>query len=252
MVAPRRLSLIVISTWASITGMLVFSACAGPAASVPAAAASQPAAATPSAPSGPGTTATLAGGRCTGGVCACRNRNGTLAESPAPDEDHKRFEIRLAGEDGWASLTSASLGTFTATSTEACFYVDVIPGTSHEVTFFAKEGTPEAGVGPMLSVAEYGPRGPFWYQIVDVRCAGPAGKCTRDAAEEWGNTLRSRKRGRIDPCGSTVVTNLNWSTTGGTSQRDVGLYRDFSVKFTMEVKKFATQFAPGSTECVPK
>ena len=31
-----------------------------------------------------------------------------------------------------------------------------------------------------------------------------------------------------------------------------GFFRDFTVTFEMEVKKFATQFAPGSTECVPK
>ena len=30
------------------------------------------------------------------------------------------------------------------------------------------------------------------------------------------------------------------------------IIRDFTVDFTIEVKKFDTQFDPGSTECVPK
>ena len=30
------------------------------------------------------------------------------------------------------------------------------------------------------------------------------------------------------------------------------MFRDFTVDFTMEVKRFATEFHPGATECVPK
>ncbi len=85
-----------------------------------------------------------------------------------------------------------------------------------------------------------------------MRCDGPGGKCTRDAADAWAVALKSRKRGRLDPCGSTVVTHLGWDTSGGAALREAGLFRDFTVKFGMDVKKFATQFAPGSTECVPK
>jgi hypothetical protein len=107
-------------------------------------------------------------------------------------------------------------------------------------------------VGPTLDIAEYGPKGPYWYEIVNVRCDGPGGKCTRDAADAWAVELRSRKRGRLDPCGSAVITGLKWETSGGASVREAGLFRDLTVTFTMEVKKFATQFAPGATECVPK
>jgi hypothetical protein len=49
-----------------------------------------------------------------------------------------------------------------------------------------------------------------------------------------------------------VITHLGWDTSGGTGDPELGLFRDFTVKFTMEVKRFATQFRPGSTECVPK
>ena len=47
----------------------------------------------------------------------------------------------------------------------------------------------------------------------------------------------------MDPCGSLVITGLDWETSGGLAHRDTGLYRDFSVRFDAEVKKFATQFA---------
>jgi hypothetical protein len=49
-----------------------------------------------------------------------------------------------------------------------------------------------------------------------------------------------------------VVHKLRWDSSGGQSDRDGGLFRELTVRFALEVKKFATQFAPGSTECVPK
>ncbi len=102
------------------------------------------------------------------------------------------------------------------------------------------------------SIAEYGPKGPWWYDVLQVRCAGPGLKCNRDAADAWSAEAKTRKRGRIDPCGSAVISHLVWDTSGGTGDRELGLFRDFTVKFTMEVKRFATQFPPGATECVPK
>jgi hypothetical protein len=240
---------------AVLAGAVVLAGCAGPSASGAGSggAADLPTAAAPPPDTAPGAVhANLAGARCHGATCDCRNRHGNPAENPAPDEGHKRFEIRLAGEDGSAALESPTLGRFTAGSNEACFYIDVVPGTTHDVSFIARESHPEGGVGPLLSIAEYGPKGPWWYGIVEVHCAGPGGKCNRDAADAWGADIKRRKRGRLDPCGSTVITHLVWDTSGGTGSRELGIFQDFSVKFTMEVKKFATQFAPGSTECVPK
>jgi hypothetical protein len=196
--------------------------------------------------------ANLAGSRCHGATCACRDPRGPAVENPPPDEGHKRFEVRLAALEGSASLSSPTLGDLSSSGDEVCYYIDVVPGTTHDVTFVAREGRPEGGVGPTLAIAEYGPKGPWWYDVINVHCAGPEGKCNRDAADEWGADIKKRKRGRIDPCGSSVVTHLTWDTSGGGGARELGLFRDLTVKFTMEVKKFATQFAPGSTECVPK
>jgi hypothetical protein len=197
--------------------------------------------------------ANLTGARCSGGRCTCRQRNGDVDESKPPDADHKRFEIRLGALGGSATLESPTLGHFTAGSDETCFYVDVLPGTTSEATFTARADSPEGGVAPELQIAEYGPKGPWWYDILRVDCAtGPGGRCNRDAAEAWGAEAKGRKRGRIEPCGSAVISHLRWDTSGGTGDRELGLFHDFTVQFTIDVKRFATQFHPGATECVPK
>jgi len=197
--------------------------------------------------------ANLAGARCKGGApCTCRNPNGDVAEVPPPDEQHKRFEIRLAGVGGGATLDSPTLGHFAAGPDEACFYIDVLPGTTSDVVFTATEAQKEGGIGPVLDIAEYGPKGPWWYDVVRVRCEGPAGKCNRDAADAWSAEMKSRKRGRIDPCGSSVITRLVWDTSGGIGNRELGIFKDLTVRFTMEVKRFPTQWPPHAKECVPK
>jgi hypothetical protein len=195
--------------------------------------------------------ANLAGARCgSGAPCICRDRQGVQAESPPPDDQHKRFEIRLAGIGGGAVLDSPTLGHFVAGAEEACFYIDVLPGTKSDLTFTAVEATKEGGISPVLDIAEYGPKGPWWYDVVNVRCSGPNGHCNRDGAEAWSAEAKTRKRGRVDPCGSSVVTHLQWETSGGRSERELGIFHDFIVRFTMEVKRFQTQWPPHAKECL--
>jgi hypothetical protein len=226
--------------------------CAAPAATSGGAPESAPAAPSPTETGAKG--ANLAGARCHGAVCTCRNRAGRPDEKPAPDEGHKRFEIRIGAGGGPATFSSPTLGELASVggAGESCFYVDVVPGTTHEVTFTAREARKEEGVSPVLELAEYGPKGPWWYDVLRVKCEGPGGHCNREAADAWSAEAKTRKRGRLDPCGSSVITHLRWDTTGGTGYREMGLFSDFSVSFTFEVKKFPTQFAPGATECVPK
>ena len=70
---------------------------------------------------------------------------GDVAEAPPPDEQHKRFEIRLAGGGGGATLDSPTLGHFAAGTDETCFYIDVLPGTTSDVVFTATEAQKEGG-----------------------------------------------------------------------------------------------------------
>jgi len=236
----------------ALASALAGAGCAGPSASAPPAEATA-AAAAPVTPGERGARgANLAGARCQGSVCTCRSRGVDDAEKSPPDAGHKRFEIRIGAGGGSATLSSTTLGELASGPDEACFYVDVVPGTTHEVSFVAHEARKEEGVTPVLEIAEYGPKGPWWYEVLAVKCRGPADRCNREAADAWSAEMKTRKRGRIDPCGSSVITHLRWDTTGGSGVRELGIFADFKVSFTMEVKKFATQFKPGSTECVPK
>jgi hypothetical protein len=199
------------------------------------------------------TTAALGGARCQGATCRCRESRNDDAETAPPAEGSKRFEIRMSADGGTASMEISGVGTVIASGLkEACYYLDLPAGGSHDVVFAAREATKNAGIAPVLRMAEYGPSGPYWYDVLTVTCNGPDSRCDRRAAGDWGQMVRQYKRGRADPCGSTVLRGVGWDTSRTQGDREGGLFHDFAVRFTMEVKTFATQFAPGSTQCVPK
>ena len=120
------------------------------------------------------------------------------------------------------------------------------------VTFIAREGRPEEGVSPTMRIAEYGPKGRTGTTC--SRCTAAARAATATATPPTSGAPRPRRASAAASirAARSVITDLKWDTTGGTGDRDSGLFPDFKVTFTMEVKKFATQFTPGSTECVPK
>jgi hypothetical protein len=194
----------------------------------------------------------LAGARCKDGHCACRAAEDEPEKRP-PAEGQKRLEIRMSADGGDALLDAPGLGRLTSSGPqEACFYLDVPAGGTQSFTFTVVADRADRGVGPHLAVTEYGPAGPYWYRTLAITCAGANARCDRNGADAWGRGLATRKRGRLDPCGSMVVTGLKWETSGSEAERNGGFFRDFIVRFDVEAKKFATKFAPGSTECVPK
>jgi hypothetical protein len=127
---------------ALLAGAVVSLGCSGSVASGPAGAGSAARPGPVAAAEKPGARdANLAGARCKGGApCVCRNPAGPPAEAPPPDEQHKRFEIRLAGIGGSAALDSPTLGHFAAGDGEDCFYIDVLPGTTSDITSTARRG----------------------------------------------------------------------------------------------------------------
>jgi hypothetical protein len=165
----------------------------------------------------------------------------------------KRLEVRLSFLGGKGALSSPSLGLMPAQNVaETCYYVDVPSGSTSAVNFSGQATDELTGFSPRVAIAEYGAEGPYWYEVLNVECVGVGGRCDKAGSDAWVASLRGRKRGRIDPCGSMVVHNLKWDTSGALSHRDNGFYRDFQVSFDLEVKKFTPKFAPHSTECVPK
>ena len=131
-----------------------------------------------------------------------------------------------------------------------CLYVDLRAGSHSRVRVIATADDPKLGVIPEFFLAEYGPAGPYWYETLAVQCRGQYSQCDREGADAWQAGLASRRRGRLDPCGSAVVKALAWETSSSESSRDGGFFHDFAVSFDLEVKTFETRFAPGSTECV--
>ena len=159
----------------------------------------------------------------------------------------------MSASGGRIAAASDALGRFEVQGAQTrCLYVDLLTGSTTKLSVTATADDKTTGVLPEFSLVEYGPSGPFWYETLNVQCQGKYGQCDRQGADSWQDSLSSRKRGRVDPCGSAVVKSLRWDTSGRQSDRDGEFFHDFTVSFDMEIKSFATRFAPGSTECVPK
>jgi hypothetical protein len=195
----------------------------------------------------------LAGARCQGGQCRCR-RPGDNAETAPPAADYKRFEIRMSAGTGKIELTSPTLGRLEHDGAgEKCYYVDLPAGSNHEFVIDSREAQKGEGLTPSVHIAEYGPKGPWWYDVLAISCGTREHLCDRATAKDWENSwLAERKRGRLDACGSTVVSALKWDTSGGLAMMDGGALRDFRVQFVLQVKSFATQLAPRDPRCVPQ
>lgn len=192
----------------------------------------------------------LAGKRCTGETCNCRTSS-DAAETQPPPLGLKRIEIRISAVGGKVTLDSPTVGHFEHSGAqEACFYVDLPVSRIHDFHLETHEAVLADGVAPRVHISEYGPAGPFWYDIVDVTCGLGERRCDPELARAWGDGwLAQRKRGRLDACGSIVVIGLKWRTSGGQAAMNGGLLRDFLSDFSLEVKKFATEFPPGAAQC---
>jgi len=201
----------------------------------------------------PAQASALAGARCQGGQCRCR-RPGDNAETVPPAPNYKRFEIRMSVVTGEIVLTSPAIGRLHHDGKqEECFYVDLPADSRHEFVIESREAHKGMGMMPSVRIAEYGPSGPWWYDVLAIGCGAGEHPCDRPAARDWEQSwFVQRKRGRLDACGSTVVSALKWDTSGGQAMLDGGLLRDFRVEFVLAVKAFATQLPPRDPRCVPQ
>ncbi len=157
----------------------------------------------------------------------------------------------MSADGGHVTLDAPMVGHFEhGGGEEACFYVDLPVSKIYDFRLEARESERGQGVAPVVHISEYGPKGPFWYAIVDITCMAGERRCDPELARSWGDGwVAKRKRGRLDPCGSIVVTGLRWDTSGGEAAMNGGLLRDFRSQFSLEVKKFATEFPPDAAQC---
>ena len=121
-------------------------------------------------------TATLAGARCQG-------RAGP-APAAIPADDAEKTRPRRGAEalrdppgrrrGRRATLESPTLGRFEAAGPqETCFYIDVARRPQHRRGLRgARRAAPTPASLPRLRIVEYGPKGPFWYEVIDVDCIG--------------------------------------------------------------------------------
>jgi hypothetical protein len=192
----------------------------------------------------------LSSSHCADGRCVCRGP-GDKREDPLPAPGKKRIEIRLSTDRGALTLDSPTVGHFEHKGEgEACYYVDLDVSTLYTFHLASKEEREGGGVSPRVHITEYGVHGHYWYDILDVACGLGERGCDPELARQWGQGwLEKRKRGRLEACGSLVVVGLKWTTSGGQAEANGWLLRDFNADFGLEVKKFATEFPPGSPEC---
>jgi hypothetical protein len=187
------------------------------------------------------TTASLASKRCVDGVCACRS--GNEAEDPPPPAGSKRFEFKLASGPGnvWVTLRGGQQLYKTTETAEACFYVDLPSPGKTEVTIQGRARVENEGVGAVLLVSEYSPKG--WYDTFAFRCGYP-GPCEADSLRDWKNETDALPRALRDPCGSTKLRGASWET----GRLPDGSHPDaFAAQFVLDVYPFEPKAGPG--EC---
>jgi hypothetical protein len=194
-----------------------------------------------------------AGARCSATGCACRPIDefglgtGADAETVPPAEGLKRFELRTGRGDDEMRITVEGLGTFTkaAGSPEpGCIYVDLPPG-SHRVRYHVIARDPQRGLEARLRISEYSTRFQRWYRTFAYRCGSGSEPCTKDDARDALIALSRVEKGKFDPCGSTKVKGLRFST----DRPPESLVSDFNLHLTLQVYKFVPRFPPESPTC---
>jgi hypothetical protein len=196
----------------------------------------------------PETTATLAGARCSGGVCKCRAEGDASKEEPPPP-GQKRFELRVSRGPGkvWVTLDGDKQLYASTETDETCFYVDLAFG-KHEVVVRGHSQQESGGVGAALQVREYAPgpekEAPWWYDTAYFQCGHP-GPCENETLAAWKKEVDEYDRSLRDPCGSTKIRAAQWEA----GVLPDGLHPDeFAGAFVLDVYPFLPQAGPGDCD----
>ena len=190
----------------------------------------------------PRTEAVLAGPLCQSDSCRCREGD---ADAGSPAAGLKRFEVRLGPSDDPLWTVVDGMVMFKSDQRqEACFYVDLKPGT-HEVRFRDRG---KQGLNAAVAIAEQGGAedATWWYHTFDFQCgAGQPGACDVESIERWKQQVTAL-RGKHDPCGSTKVQTIRWETG---RMPDRTRPDEIDLHLTLNLYKFTPENPPGSDEC---
>ncbi|MBL9042149.1 MAG: hypothetical protein JNM83_11135 [Myxococcales bacterium] len=192
--------------------------------------------------------------RCQGGLCQCREIDAsgrgnaeTDAESAPPAPGFKRFELRTGRGDDTMRITIEGVGTFVksgANPEARCIYVD-LPAGAHRVRYHITAANPTQGAEPRLRISEYGEKFKRWYRTFGFRCTDGSQPCTKDLARDEFDRLAKQTDGKFDPCGSTKVQGLRFSTD---READAAV-GDFNLQLVLNTYKFTPRFAPDTPNC---
>jgi hypothetical protein len=189
------------------------------------------------------TRATLAGPRCEGGGCTCREPGAPGdGDVGLPPDSRKRFEIRVgpSAHELWVSVGEHQLYK-SAERAEACFYVD-LPSGSFPVTLRASH--PD-GVSVALAISELGARTRSFYETFRFSCGAP-GVCSLDELADERARFAALGHGLHDKCGSVKVKGLTWDTGVAPDHAHPG---DLALRLSLEVYRFAPWKPHGDATC---
>jgi hypothetical protein len=186
------------------------------------------------------TRGTFSGPLCTAGdTCKC-------ASGPAdggagvPQEGKKRFEVRLNSPNQlWIKVGDHQMYK-DAEKPEACWYVDLVPGTT-PVEMRASEPN---GVAATWSIKELGTKTKSYYDTLIFGCGNP-GACSFEELDAKKAELKDPK---TDRCGSVKIKGLTWDT--GRSP-DMQYPSELLVRGTLHIYKFVPD-RPHGEDCAGK
>ena len=181
------------------------------------------------------TNAELAGGLCSGALCACHEDAGPKQKVGEPAAGFKRFEVRVGpvGNELYLTVGPHTLFKSNERPTE-CFYVDLAPG-DHQVALRAHR---DPAFGAKFSISEMGVGGKHWYETFQFECG--LNVCSLEDVENW--IEKTRSLGELhDPCGSTKVSRVRYQT----GNLPDGVHpSDLFVEAALEVYKFIPEKPP--------
>jgi hypothetical protein len=192
----------------------------------------------------------MAGARCEGGACKCREIDAGGASAPfdegAVAAGTKRFELRTGRGLDPMKVTiegRGSLDKSTADANPSCAYVELPPG-KHRVHIHATAVSPDAGQTPALFIREFGEKFQTWYDTFSFKCGGPD-VCGLGDMQAWIDEVQKAPRGIHDLCGSVRVEGVRWE-----AERQVGVkLAELDVDLVLEVYKFKPRFPHGNHDC---
>lgn len=185
----------------------------------------------------------LAGPRCSGTECRCRDLGAPEdgGVGVPSDATHKRFEVRLTSpQEIWAQIGTNHLYK-SAERADACYYVDLPPG----IAPVELRASNKDGAAASWSIRELGTKTKSFYDTFLFSCGVP-GVCSFDELDRNKAEIQAMHRNLHDLCGSTKIRDLTWDQS---KAPDGEHPTDVLVRLKLDLYKFAPWKLHGDETC---